>query len=103
MWTMRLPSFRSLVVFPVLGSVLLATGCSASGGGSLTPDATSTPCSASTPATGAPTQRPDITFGFNATSSTADLLTTFSGTFTDTCAGVRLTGSGKLNPVPAPP
>jgi hypothetical protein len=95
---MRKPSFRSLVLFPILGSVILATGCSASGGGTIAPDASSTPCSANGPAAA---KRPDITFGFQS-ATTLDLLTTFNGTFTDSCTGIRLTGSGKLNPVPAP-
>jgi hypothetical protein len=97
-----MPSFRSLVVFPVLGSVLLATGCSATGGGAFTPDAFSTPCSASTQTAGAATRRPDVSFGFIAT-TTGDLLTTFNGTVVDPCAGVRLTGGGKLDPVVTPP
>jgi hypothetical protein len=78
--------------------VILATGCSASGGGTFTRDASSTPCSASGPA-GA--KRPDITFGFHAATA-LDILTTFDGTFNDPCTGLRLTGNGQLNPVPAP-
>ena len=93
------PSIRSLVVFPVLATVLLATGCSASGGGTISP-LTSAPC-----APGAMTTRLSSTptFGFRATLDPTTLVSTFSGNFTDTCAGVTLTGTGRLQPAPAPP
>ncbi len=101
---MRLPSFRSLTLVPVLGSVLLATACSASGGGTLTAESSSNPCTVSASGTGA-VGRPDITFGFHATSelTSGDLVSTFDGTFADACAEVRFLGQGNLKTVSAPP
>jgi hypothetical protein len=85
--------------------VLLATGCSANGGGTLSPLAPTAACADRTSASGAATQRPQITFGFYATSTVAqpDVLATFDGTFMDGCAGVTLHGVGGLEARPAPP
>jgi hypothetical protein len=100
---MRTLSFRSVVILPALASILLATACTTSGGGTLA-SSTSSPCAA-----GATTQGPSTAgiFGFSATSS-IDVVTgapqfTFNGTFTDACAGVKLVSAGRLNPAPAPP
>ena len=102
---MRLPSFRSLRLFPVLGSVLLATACSASGGGTLIPLAPTGSCSAGASANAAATRQPQITLGFRASSplTQPDQLVTFDGTFQDRCAGVTLSGAGTLHQRPAPP
>jgi hypothetical protein len=97
---MRRPSFRYVVMFPALASVLLATACSASGGGKLAPYvwASCTP--------GRTTSGPSTLpiFGFHATATFSQAwVSSFDGNFTDACSQVAFTGSGKLNPVPVPP
>ena len=95
---------KALVTLPAMAGVLLLTACQANGGGTL-PTAVP-PDTACVSGPGRQTAARTATFGFHATTSldaAGQQQSTFNGNFTDACAGVRLVGTGRLNPTVPPP